>query len=241
MSRRLIAATLGLVCCSAFAQSADAPAVKSGDSWVYTNTTETGPQGWARKDIAIDVERVDSDDILLGLKESGSTKSPIEQMVGIDWSRSRDVNGEQKIVSRPFAFPLNHGKKWELQYAETNPNRKYSSETIDLKYVVTGWEDIQVPAGNFKALKVECEGQWTAVFAPGVNVVSAVSGAPGSIATVTAGQRVTAHTTSGKIYRAYWYVPSQKRFVKSIDETYSSDGMRTERVTEELASSKMAG
>ena len=46
------------------------------------------------------------------------------------------------------------------------------------------------------------------------------------------------HTVSGRIYRAYWYVPDIKRYVKSVEESYNSSGFRTYRLTEELDSYK---
>jgi hypothetical protein len=240
MFRRLSAAVFGLLCFSAYAQSVDAPSLKAGDSWVYTDTTETGQQGFSRKDQDISVERVDSNGMLVSVKEDGSSQAPVEKMVGLDWSRSRDINGKQEVVNRPLAFPLREGKKWTVEYTETNPNRAHSSETFHCDYVVTGWEDIQVPAGKFKALKIESEGQWTAVLAPAVVGGTRAIGTPGAVTMVTQSQRVTPRTISGRLYKAFWYVPAEKRFVKSVEEYYDTKGVRSQRLTEELASSKMA-
>ena len=240
MSKWIFAIALGSLCCSAHAASVDAPALKAGDTWVYAITTETGTQGWARRDQQISVERVSTDDVLIALKQDGSSQPPTEEMRGLDWSRSRDVNGKQQIVSQPMQFPLSEGRKWVLDYTEANPNQLHTSETIHCKYVVTGWEDIQVPAGKFKALKIEAEGEWSALLAPRVAASAQAVSTAGGTAALTQSQRVVPRTISGRLYRAYWYVPALKRYVKSVEETYNTKGIRSERTTEELASSQIA-
>lgn len=240
MSKWIFAIALGLLCCSAYAESVDAPALKAGDAWVYAVTTETGTQGWVRKDQQVSVERVSADDVLIALKQDGSSQPPVEVMRGLDWSRSRDINGKQQIVSQPLLFPLSEGKKWVLDYTEANPNQLHTSETIHCKYVVTGWEDVQVPAGKFKALKIEGEGEWSALLAPRVAASAHAVSTLGGTAALTQSQRVVPRTISGRLYRAYWYVPALKRYVKSVEENYNPEGARSQRITEELASSQMA-
>ncbi|GLQ92912.1 hypothetical protein [Dyella acidisoli] len=232
---------LGLCGGSVYAQSVDVPPLRAGDSWVFTDTVETGQQGFSRKDQIVTVERVDSDDMLISVKEDGSAQAPVEKIVGKDWSRSRDINGTQEIVNRPLAFPLREGKKWTVDYAEMNPNRAHTRETFHNDYVVRGWEDVQVPAGKFKAIKIEAEGQWTAVLAPAIVHGSGAVVTPGDVTMASQNVRVTPRTISGRLYKAFWYVPEQKRFVKSVEEYYDSKGIRSQRFTEEMASSKLAG
>jgi IS4 transposase len=43
-----------------------------------------------------------------------------------------------------------------------------------------------------------------------------------------------------RLYRVYWYVPSQKRYVKSVEEVYDTNGVRTSRYTQEQNTSKLA-
>lgn len=243
MFRRLFAASVLALggYGSAHAQSVDAPTFSVGDSWVYTNTTETGTQGWVRKDETITVERVGSDGLLIAAKQEGSTQPPVERLVGLDWSRSRDVNGKQQVVNRPLVFPLSQGKKWRVEYTEANPNRQHTSESFRSEYVVIGWEDVQVPAGTFKALKIESQGEWTALVAPSVSTDTHAQVASGAMATVSQSQITTPRTVSGKLYKAFWYVPSEKRFVKAVEEYYDSKGVRSQRYTEELNSSKLSG
>ncbi|QXI30537.1 hypothetical protein [Pseudomonas vanderleydeniana] len=240
MFGKLSVAVLGLMCSSAYAESIDQPALKAGDNWVYTVTVETGQQGFSRKEELVTVERVDSNDVLISTRQNGSNQPPIEAMMGRDWSRSRDINGKQEVVNRPFEFPLVQDKKWTVDYTEQHPNRLHTSETFHNDYVVTGWEDIQVPAGTFRAMKIEAQGQWTAVVAPTALVGAQALATPGAVTTVAQAQHTASRTASGSLYKAFWYVPAEKRFVKSIEEYYSSKGIRSERYTMELNSAKVS-
>jgi hypothetical protein len=207
---------------------------------VYTYTTENGQHGWTQKHQQISVERVSSEDMLITLNQEGSNQPPDEQLRGLDWSRAIDINGKQQVINQPMSFPLKEGKKWEVSYTQPNPNAKLLSESVDYKCTPTGLEDIQVPAGKFSAIKIECDGQWSHVVAPGVNMATQASATQAGTTMVTQSERVTSRTMSGRIYRAYWYVPSVKRYVKALEESYNTNGSRTFRVTEELDSFKPA-
>jgi hypothetical protein len=179
----------------------------------------------------------------IGTAAQAQTVAAPKLVAGDTWIAQRtvergSVNGHQTVVNRPLSFPLSIGRTWVIDYTEVNPNRQHSSEHFRTPYKVTGWEDITVPAGTFHALKIEADGEWTATFAPSV---SAVSGsrvdAQGSTTVVQTG-RTTATTASGRTYKAFWYVPEVKRWVKSVEEYYNAGGVRTDRFTEELESYK---
>jgi hypothetical protein len=93
------------------------------------------------------------------------------------------------------------GKKWDLSFTEANPDPKYSTETYEAHYTVVGWEDIDVPAGKFRALKVEAEGTWSgmpAAISAGTAMTTSTTG--GATATAQAVQ-VKPHEASGRLYR----------------------------------------
>jgi hypothetical protein len=235
----LLAAVLLLSAFSVHAQTAEAPVLKAGDSWTYRTTTERAPSVFDKHDEDSTIDRVSATTIFLETKPTGSPLVPTEVLFGADWSRSRDINGKQMPTSRPFAFPLAVGKKWDLSFTEANPNPKYSTETYETHYTVVGWEDIEVPAGKFRALKVEAEGTWsgmTAAISAGTAMTTSTTG--GATATAQAVQ-VKPHEASGRLYRAYWFVPGVKRAVKSVEESYTTKGMRYSRYTTELVSDKV--
>jgi len=240
MSRLPLALSLLLLATSVTAQIANAPRVKAGDSWVFREITEKGPQGWVAKDEDVSVDHVDATTIFLSIKESGSQQTPTERLFGADWSRVRDVNGSQQVVNRPFVFPLEVGKKWEVKYTEANPNPLHTSETFQIEYRVIGWEDIEVPAGKFRALKIEADGNWSAEVASANKLASQALNTSSGSAILMQNNRVTPHAVSGRLYKAFWYVPSLKNMVKSVEESYSSAGVRSDRASQELLSSKVS-
>ncbi len=83
-------------------------------------------------------------------------------MTHTDWSRSRDINGKETVVNKPLSFPWAAGKTCEVQYTEQHPNKMHRFEQWNNKFTVVGFETIEVPAGKFKAIKVDEEGRWMA-------------------------------------------------------------------------------
>jgi len=216
-----------------FAEEIATPSVHEQDNWAYRETREVnGVSHQSHQELT--VVHASASGILVSAHEIGSNLPPKEVLLGADWSRSRNVNGENKVVNRPFLFPLSMGKSWVVDYKEDNPNRAHKSETFHSKYSVVGWEDVSVPAGTFKALKIESDGQWTAELAPSASTVS-VARVDGQGATALAQtNRVTAQTATGRLYKAFWYVPSVKRYVKAVEEYYSTNAVLSSRNMEEL-------
>lgn len=221
---------------SVAAQNVAAPLVKAGDTWTYKSTTEKGTTGWNQAHNQTTVSRVTSSTIYYTTKVSDSTQPEKELFAGVDWSRLRDVNGKETVVNRPLSFPLTAGKTWELHYTEQQPNKAHRSEEWDATYKVVGFETVEVPAGKFNALKIEAEGRWTAQMEPGQTVVQGAQSSAAGVSMVTETQKTTDRTASGRTYKAFWYVPEARRWVKSVEEYYASNGVRNEKYTAELES-----
>ena len=222
-----------------FAQSLDAPAVAAGDMWTYRDTRETGQTGWTQTHDEIKVSRTTTSTIYFSQKQSDSTQPIKEVFAGLDWARIRDVNGKETVVNKPLSFPLSIGKTWEIQYTEQHPNKAHKYEQMNDKYTVVGYESIDVPAGKFKALKIEVEGKWVAEKEPAQAVIQGAETTQNGTSMTTEVRKTTADTASGRLYKAFWYVPEVKRWVKSVEEYYSSGGTRNERYTAELESFKV--
>jgi hypothetical protein len=151
------------------------------------------------------------------------------------------MGGKETVVHRPFTFPMSVGKTWDLEFTEDHPNNKnHKSETRKLKYRVVGWEDVEVPAGKFKALKIEAEGSWSGEIAP--RTTASIANQAGAQGTTAVAQTVNVReeTVTGRLYQAYWYAPDVKREVKSVEENYDTNGIRSARFTNELESYKVA-
>jgi hypothetical protein len=224
-----------LLCASAQAQTAERPAVQVGDTWTYRQATETHA-GFKEEREVYDVTRTTASSIYFDARQAGSSQPPKNLFTGPDWRRIRAVNGVETVVNQPFDFPLAAGKHWDLHYREDHPNKGHAWEDFSLTYTVAGIEQVEVPAGKFDAIKVEAEGHWLAEVAPSSTVAMAAQGTSGNAAIATQVNTATAHRAEGRVYKAFWYVPAVRRWVKSVEEFYSSGGERSERTTTELES-----
>lgn len=222
------------LCC--LAQTLELPAVKAGDTWKYRSTVEKGSNGWTQTEDEILVSRVTSSSIYYSTKQSGSTQPPKDLIAGLDWRRTRDINGTETVVNQPLEFPLSTGNSWTVEYTEQHPNKAHTFEQWQRTYKAVGYETVEVPAGRFHALKIEAEGRWTAEREPAHAIVQSAEASGGNASMVTEVKNTDKAPVSGRTYKAFWYAPEVKRWVKSVEEYYGSGGVRTERYTTELES-----
>lgn len=151
--RGVLAAALAGAALPVAAQVA-APTLKPGDTWTYrgidnynrlpTGTwtravTATGPDG-----IRVAVHGADGafDDLFRG---------PGELAAGVLNDRAR---GAMEPALQVAPFPLAEGKAWSQRVIRTDAA---TGERREMRVTgrVRGWETVKVPAGEFKALKVE--------------------------------------------------------------------------------------
>lgn len=85
-----------------------------------------------------------------------------------------------------FAFPLEPGKSWQGKFTMRRPDRTFEN---DMSVTVVGWEDVTVPAGTFRALKLS-----------GISWYRRVD-----------------NNFTGRVVTNLWYVPEVRRFVRSED------------------------
>jgi hypothetical protein len=74
-----------------------------------------------------------------------------------------ESSSEPSVSNKPgmwFAFPLYPGKTWENSYDWEVKGAAPVKGKADDRGKVVGWEEVQVPAGNFRALKVEVESRF---------------------------------------------------------------------------------
>ena len=226
------------------AESLQLPKVKEGDTWTYRatfdNTSGSNTAGgWSQNSSVNTVTRVTSSTIFLDVHQTESKLPPKEIFVGLDWSLMQDFNGIQTITSQPLNFPLYVGKSWNLNLTNPRQVQNIQSVTNTIKYVIIGYEKVSVPAGDFNALKIEAEGQWTADLIAQKSVVQSGKVDANGSTMVSQTQNNTAKQASGKLYKVYWYAPETKRFVKSVEEVYSNTNVRTNQITLELESFKV--
>jgi hypothetical protein len=75
-----------------------------------------------------------------------------------------------------------------------------------------------------------------ATVAPAVSAVGGARVDAQGSTTVVQTARTLPTTAAGRTYMALWYVPAAKKWVKSVEEYYDSNDVRSQRFTSELIS-----
>lgn len=221
-----------------FTQEAPLPKLYEGDKWTYNIKIDQTLGGSTSRKWELAIVRAGSSNVVMARKPTDSNLPPQEFAVAPDWSRSASINGKLTTTLKNFDFPIKPGKSWDVSFTEDKPNDKVKLTKRSFQYKVIGWEDVKVPAGTFKALKIEADGDWYNEFLP-VNAVAGSrveSGATGNSIVMQSRNAVTPEPMSGKYYKAFWYAPEVKREVKSIEETFTPKGNVSNRITVELDS-----
>ena len=221
-----------------FAQEAPLPKLNEGDKWIYNVKVEQPPGGSTTRKWEASIVRAGSTSVVMARKPSDSNLPPQEISFAPDWSRSTSVNGKLTTTVKNFDFPMKPGKTWDISFTENQPNEKLKLVKRSFQYKVIGWEDVKVPAGTFKAIKIETDGDWYHEFLPSNAVIGSrvESGASGNSVAVQSRNAVTPGPMTGKYYKAFWYAPEVKREVKAIEETFTTSGSVSNRTTAELDS-----
>jgi len=224
-----------MLCALVHAQTAERPLVQVGDTWTYRQTNDTR-SGFKEEREVYEVTRTTASTIYFDARQAGSAQPPKNVFSGVDWRRVRAVNGVETVVNQPLDFPLTVGKHWDVHYREEHPNKGHVWEDFNSTYTVVGIEHVEVAAGKFDAIKIEAEGRWLAETVPSNTIATAALGASGISTLATQIDTAGARRIEGRMYKAFWYVPSVRRWVKSVEEYYASGGERSERNTSELDS-----
>jgi len=197
---RLLVAAAGLllafpVVCAAQGDAPVArPEVKVGDRWIYHHWNQLFRK--LEKTYELRVSFADRNAIYTVVKDQDQRES--EAIWNSDWNSSQSVLGGGVINPHTgfFRFPLKIGDTYqtsfEIAFPQRGPHRFRREYTIK----VVGWEEVEVAAGKFRALKLEAEGSWQRLDARG----------------------------SGQLRSAFWYVPEAKRWVKNILEVHGPAG-----------------
>jgi hypothetical protein len=181
----------------------NAPPIQPGDTYVVeslyldnpklNNTTE-------RKVVSIDNEKV--------IVASKNVKSGYTRTLEFtsEWNllSSRDPKGSGSNYYPPlkyFEFPLYPGKTWQQTSVETNIKMN-STRQHTLSATVGDWEEITVPAGTFRAIKITTQTE---------------------LLDRKTGQKSTGVDVS-------WYVPDIRRSVKSSLTTRNFSGNQEQQL-----------
>ena len=195
--RVALTAVLGCAALAVFAAENDAvprPEVKPGDSWTYQRMDyfTNQPDGRVSDTVTFANERV-----IQLVATRGRDDKEIDTTYTAEWNFVSTANG---AIFNPdqglFRFPLHPGDLHEAHYNVKFPQQGAYEVRHDRRVKVVGWEEVNVPAGTFRALRIESEGGF---------------------------QRQDTFV-GGKAKEVAWYAPEVKRYVKWTFENWSFRG-----------------
>ena len=169
-----------------------APVWNVGDKWVFTQgiieIIEADQNSYTMK--------FPSDKTSAWFLESGGFEKIIFEKATLNRIYALKQNKREKYTGfrrTHLNFPFSPGKKWKDIFSATPLMGLYYGKGVweyTEAYAVLGWEEVEVRAGKFKAIKLECEQVVTGPLTSRGQVVG----------------------SGGKAW--YWYSPAGKYFVK---------------------------
>jgi len=155
--RKLFAALLSLFATLAVGQGdqrALKPLIEIGDRWTYRGINILGP-GTEEYDMQVASVHDNLVQVVCARKRDGKE---FDGTYTGEWSSAVSCLGS---VSRPpvrfLRFPLHVGDTYSVNYVTQRVRASKYTVEVEGKVTVEGWEQIEVPAGRFGALKVEVE------------------------------------------------------------------------------------
>lgn len=139
------------------AQDVAAPQYKPGDSWTYRET-----DNFTRLDRGTVVSEVTgaNDSVQLATRTNDGRVLGTTALDNAGGLKSGAINARAagelnpSLALRPF--PLIAGKRWSQTVRRADPATQVS-RSVRVSGRVIGWETVRVPAGEFKALRIERE------------------------------------------------------------------------------------
>ena len=168
------------------------PDVKVGDSWTYRRMDY-----WANKPTAtreIRVAHASDRAIQIVVSEPGGRE--FDETYTPDWNAVATSRANFNPHSGWLKFPLQVGATYKLAYEMEFGAARNWRVRQEHTVKVLGWEEIVVPAGKFRALKIETEGEF----------------------------RRLDTSAAGTAKYTIWYVPEVKRWVKFMYEDVTAVG-----------------
>ena len=162
------------------------PEVKVGDRWVYRHTD---PRKKASSYVyELRVSFVDERAIHAIIERQGS-RSESDATWTRDWNAVNAVDqGVFTVEQGMWQFPLSPGQTYRAAWEVRRPRVGEFHVRHERKVSVIGWEDVEVTAGRFRALKVQADGWF---------------------------KRLD-RELQDEARNTFWYVPQVKRWVKSM-------------------------
>lgn len=162
------------------------PDVKVDDRWVYRHVDKRMKPPTQIYEIRVSF--VNAKAIHAVVEAQGRT-SQSDAVWTPEWNVAVAVDGGVVEMEKGlFQFPLSPGRRYPAAWEIRRPRAGDFHVRHERKVTVVGWEDIEVPAGKFRALKIQADGYF----------------------------KRFDKDVQDEARNTFWYVPRVKRWVKSV-------------------------
>lgn len=171
------------------------PVIKPDDSWSYRKTdfTHTVPEINFRETVTFANDRIIQ---MVDLRKGAGQET--DTTYTAEWNAVSSPNSGIFVPDQGLLrFPLRPGDSHESSYDVRFPLQGEREVKHERHVKVVGWENVTVPAGTFRALRVESEGTWH-------RLDTGFSGAAKEV---------------------MWYSPQVKRYVKWTFDNWTPRGL----------------
>ncbi|MEO5691837.1 MAG: caspase family protein [Usitatibacter sp.] len=173
------------------------PAFVVGDKWTYRIVNELDQ---SERQAVVRVSALSGDEVHYASGAISDTVGNFTRVV-----RSSERVETYKPSTRFYVFPLNPGSKWNLDSFQQVGERKFD---LKIRLQVLAEEDVEVPAGRMRALRIEREARW----------------------------KQRGNNAAGVSKWTYWYSSAVKRFVRAEETNVTTEGKVLTRNRHELVS-----
>ena len=131
------------------------PEIRVGDSWTYRSTNALAP---GTHEHETRVSHADSK-VILVVSTRKSDGKEFDSSWTPEWNPITSYAGVRYVPhGGVFRFPLRIGDEYEVKFEVLRPRISKIVTTVTGTAKVIGWDAVEVPAGKFRALRVEVEG-----------------------------------------------------------------------------------
>lgn len=149
----LVAALAGA---PAFAADVAAPALTAGDSWTYRHIDEYNHLDVGT--VSRSVVSADARNIRFVSRSADGAVVDERMLSGpgmvVSGMLSARAEGALQPALQMTPYPLREGEKWTQHVVRTDALSK-EQRPMEIRGKVIGWETVKVPAGEFRALRIE--------------------------------------------------------------------------------------
>ena len=199
-----VALLFSCVCAAQPAAPVERPAVKIGDRWTYRRFDYDANQ--PRGSYELRVVLVERGLILVVGTQKGK-EGESDTTFTADWNAVTTSGRVFNPHTGWFRFPLQVGATYGAKFDVMFPKKEGAEARNERTVKVVGWEEVVVPAGRFRALKIVAEGTF---------------------------QRLDNPSAFGTSRNVIWYVPEIRRWAKFTLENRPKGRGKGEHSGEEL-------